>query len=128
ATGGRKLRFELRAKAMPDAVIDLAVNSGIDFRLSTRYWAEQMGLPYHPTHINKQDQQNRRHSYADLLKYPQRYDMVYQLWTGGTTRILLWGDPEYARRFTESTHLYNGEGFTVYEPVTTKMASHSHTQ
>jgi hypothetical protein len=124
----RKLRFEFRAKAMPDQVIDLVVNSGIDFRLSTRYWAEQMGLPFHPTHINRQNQFDRRHSYADLLHYPKRYSLLWQLWTGGTTRILLWGDPEYVRRFTETTHLYNGEGFTVYEPLTTKMASHPHDQ
>jgi hypothetical protein len=124
----RKLRFELRAKAMPDDIIDLAVASGIDFRLSTRYWAEQMGLPYHPTHINRQNQFDRRHSYADLLRYPRRYPMLWQLWTGGTTRLLLWGDPEYARRFTQTTHLYDGEGFTVYEPLTTKMASHPHDQ
>jgi len=124
----RKLRFELRAKAMPDEIIDLAVNSGIDFRLSTRYWAEQMGMPWHPTHINRQNQFDRRHSYADLLRYPRRYPMLWQLWTGGTTRLLLWGDPEYARRFTETTHLYDGEGFTIYEPLTTKMASHPHDQ
>jgi hypothetical protein len=125
---GRKLKFELRAKAMPDDIIDAAVNSGIDFRLSTRYWAEQMGLPFHPTHINRQNQIDRRHSYADLLKYPKRYSMLWQLWTGGTTRILLWGDPEYARRFAETSHLYDGDGFTVYEPLTTKMASHQHLQ
>ena len=62
---------------------------------------EQMGLPFHPTHINTQDQQNRRHSYADLLRYPQSYKMHWRLWNGGTARVLLWGDPEYARRFVE---------------------------
>ena len=124
----RKLRFEFRVKAMPEDIIDLAVASGMDFRLSTRYWAEQMGLPFHPTHINPQNQFDRRHSYADLLRYPRRYPMLWQLWTGGTTRLLLWGDPEYARRFTESTHLYDGEGFTIYEPLTTKMASRPHDQ
>jgi hypothetical protein len=34
---------------------------------------------------------------------------------------LLWGDPEYTRRFVESTHLYNGEGYEVNEPLATKM-------
>ncbi len=32
-----------------------------------------MGLPFHPTHVHPQDQHNRRHGYADLLRYPQRY-------------------------------------------------------
>ena len=55
-------------------------------RSSTKYWMEQMGLPFHPTHINTEDQRNRRHSYADLLRYPQRYRVHWQLWSGGTTR------------------------------------------
>ena len=50
-------------------------------------------MPFHPTHINREDQFNRRHSYADLLRYPQRYKMHWRLWNGGTARVLLWGDP-----------------------------------
>ncbi len=98
----------------------------LKIRLNTKYWAEQMGLPFHPTHINKQNQHDRRHGYADLLRYPQRYNMQWQLWSGGTTRVLLWGDPEYARRFAESTHIYEGSGFEVNEMLATKMASHPH--
>ncbi|MBL7152548.1 MAG: hypothetical protein ISS79_02435, partial [Phycisphaerae bacterium] len=37
-----------------------------------------------------------------------------------------WADPEYVRRFAESTHLYNGEGFEVVEPMATKMQDHPH--
>jgi hypothetical protein len=32
------------------------------------------------------------------------------------------------RRFADSTHLYDGEGFEVNEPLATKMASHPHDQ
>jgi hypothetical protein len=99
---------------------------GVKIRLNTKYWAEQVGLPFHPTHINKQNQHDRRHGYADLLRYPQRYDMQWQLWTGGATRVLLWGDADYARRFAESTHIYDGGGFEVNEMLATKMASHPH--
>jgi hypothetical protein len=125
---GRNLRFDLRAKGLPDDIIDLAAESGITFRITTKYWAEQMGLPFHPTHINRQNQFDRRHGYADLLRYPQRYKMHWRLWNGGTARVLLWGDPEYVRRFAESTHLYDGDGFEVNEPLATKMASHPHDQ
>ena len=52
--------------------------------------------------------------------------MFWRLWTGGTMRILLWGDPEYARRFSTSTHLYDGEGFEVNEPLATKMEAQPH--
>jgi len=120
------VRFVLRAKGLPDAIIQDAVNSGVNFSIGTKYWMEQMGLPYHPTHIPKQNQQERRHGYADLLRYPQQYKMYWRLWNGGTNRILLWGDPEYARRFAESTHIYESIGYDVNEPLATKMASESH--
>ena len=70
--------------------------------MSTKYWMEQMGLPFHPTHVNPENQRDARHSYADLLRYPQRYRVHWQLWNGGTTRLLLWGDPDYVRRFART--------------------------
>src|SRR5215510_2664875 len=123
---GPNVLFDARVKDFPDSLIDLALEMGVKIRLNTKYWAEQAGLPFHPTHINKQNQHDRRHGYADLLRYPQRYSMQWQLWTGGATRVLLWGDPEYARRFAESTHLYGDGGFEVNEMLATKMASHPH--
>jgi len=120
------LRFDLRAKAMSESVIQSAIKVGMNFRITTKYWMEQMGLPFHPTHINRENQFDRRHGYADLLRYPQEYIMHWKLWTGGTTRILLWGDTEYVRRFAASTHLYNGEGFEVNEPLATKMEAQPH--
>jgi len=123
---GKGIRFDARAKGFPDSLIDMAKDLGVNIRICTKYWMEQMGLPFHPTHIHPNNQKDRRHGYADLLRYPQRYKMHWRLWNGGTSRILLWGDPEYARRFAQSTHLYNGEGFEVNEPLATKMAGHSH--
>jgi hypothetical protein len=120
------LRLDLRAKGLPDSVIQSAVDAGVPFRITTKYWMEQMGLPFHPTHINRQNQFDRRHSYADLLRYPQRYKMHWRLWNGGTARVLLWGDPEYVRRFAESTRLYDGDGFEVNEPLCTKMEAQPH--
>src|SRR5512133_726991 len=89
------LRLDLRAKGLPDSVIQSATEVGVPFRITTKYWMEQMGLPFHPTHINQANQLDRRHSYADLLKYPQTYKMHWRLWNGGTARVLLWGDPDY---------------------------------
>ncbi len=120
------IRFDARAKNFPDSLIDKALDMGVNIRICTKYWAEQMGLPFHPTHIPPQNQFDRRHGYADLLRYPQRYQMHYRLWNCGTTRILLWGDPDYARRFADSSHLYNGQGFEVCEPLVTKMWYHPH--
>jgi hypothetical protein len=120
------LRLDLRAKDLPDAVINDAVNLGLNSKISTKYWMEQMGLPFHPTHINVQNQKDRRHGYADLLRYPQTYRVHWQLWSGGTTRLLLWGDPEYVRRFAASAKLYGSDSFEVNEMLATKMLGEPH--
>jgi len=123
---GPNVRFDARAKNFPDTLIDKAVEMGVNMRICTKYWMEQMSLPFHPTHIHPSNQHDRRHGYADLLRYPQRYKMHWRLWNSGTSRILLWGDPEYVRRFAQSTHLYDGEGFEVSQPLATKMQDHPH--
>ena len=119
------LRLDLRAKELPESVIQSALDIGVNFRITTKYWMEQMGMPYHPTKTNPEES-DIRHSYAYLLRYPRLYKMHWRLWNGGTTRILLWGSPEYARRFAESTHLYDGDGFEVNEPLATKMEAQPH--
>src|SRR5262245_18151714 len=120
------LKIDLRAKGLPDAVIEDALKQGLDARISTKFWMEQMGLPFHPTHVNAPDQKNRRHGYADLLSYPQRYRVHWQVWSGGTARLLLWGDPEYVRRFASAATLYGGDSFDVNEMLATKMLGESH--
>lgn len=119
-------RIDLRAKELPDEIIHIAEDLNLNFTIATKYWMEQMGLPFHPTHINRQNQDDRRHGYADMLKYPKTYNMHWRMWSGGTQRVLLWGSPEYVRRFAESTHLYNGDGFEVNEPLATKMLAQPH--
>jgi len=119
------LQLDLRAKELQDAVVQSAIDNEIKFRITTKYWMEQMGMPFHPTQINP-EKSERRHSYADMLRYPQEYNMHWRLWNGGTARVLLWGDPEYVRRFAESTHLYNGNSFEVNEPLATKMEAQPH--
>jgi len=121
-----RLRLDLRAKGLPDEVIGDALDQGLNARISTKYWMEQMGLPFHPTHINREDQHNRRHSYADLLRYPQRYRVNWRLWTGGTARLLLWGDPEYVRRFAQTARVYDGQSCDANEILATWMLGEPH--
>ena len=120
------IKLDLRAKGLPDVVIEDAVKMGLNFRITTKYWMEQMGLPFHPTHINIQNQKDRRHGYADLLKYPQRYQVHWRIWSGGTTRFLLWSDPEYVRRFAKAARVYDGNSFEVNEMLATKMLGEDH--
>ena len=123
---GEGIRFDARAKNFPHDLIDKALAAGVPIRMCTKYWMEQMGMPFHPTHVNPRNQHDRRHGYADMLRYPRQYKMHWRLWNGGTTRVLLWGDPEYVRRFAGSTHLYDGDGFEVNEMMATKMQDHPH--
>ena len=120
------MRIDLRAKDLPDEVIEDALTQGLAARVSTKFWMEQMGLPFHPTHVNPQNQHDRRHGYADLLRYPQRYRVHWQLWSGGTTRLLLWGDPEYVRRFAGAARLDGGTSFEINEMLATKMLGEPH--
>ena len=117
---------DIRAKDLPDEIIDDGINQGLKIKVATKYWMEQMGLPFHPSHVNRQNMLDRRHGYADLLKYPQKYLVNWRLWNGGTTRILLWGDPEYVRRIAQSAHLYNGNSLEFNEPLATKMETQPH--
>ncbi|NQU23787.1 MAG: hypothetical protein HQ567_21105 [Candidatus Nealsonbacteria bacterium] len=123
---GEHVRFDARAKNFPDSLIDRALEIGVDFRLCTKFWMEQMGLPFHPTHVHPGNQHDRRHGYADMLRYPKRYDMHWRIWSGGTTRVFLWGDPEYVRRLAASTQIYPGGGFEITAPMATKMQDHPH--
>lgn len=117
---------DIRAKQLPDEIINDGISQGLNIRVTTKYWMEQMGLPFHPTHVNRQNMMSRRHGYADLLRYPQRYVVHWRLWNGGTARILLWGDPEYIRRIAQSAHLYNGNSIEFNEPLATKMETQPH--
>ena len=121
-----RMRFDARAKQLPDSVIETGLKMGVPLRICTKYWMEQMGLPFHPTHVNPQNQHSRRHGYADLLRYPQRYQMHWRMWTGGTARVLLWADPEYVRRFCQSTFVYDSPTFEVCEMLCTKMEAQPH--
>jgi hypothetical protein len=120
------MHIDIRAKGLPDSIIDDGLTQGLNLRVATKYWMEQMGLPFPPTHINRQNQHDRRHGYADLLRYPQRYKVHWRLWNGGTTRLLLWGDPDYVRRFAASTHIYDGDSFEINEMLATKMLGEPH--
>jgi hypothetical protein len=120
------LQFELRAKGVSDDLIKQGLDLGLKIRINTKVWAEKFGPPYFQTRVQELDQFNRRGGYADMLRYPRTYKLHWTLWTVGSMRVLLWGNPEYVRRFAQSTHLGEADGFDIYEPLATKMAGHAH--
>ncbi|MFC1766898.1 hypothetical protein ACFL6U_33090, partial [Planctomycetota bacterium] len=120
------IKIEARAKDVPDETLYDGVATGTDFRVATKHWMEQMGMPFHPTHVNKYNQHDRRHGYGNLLRYPQRYGFKWRVWNGGTTRALLWGDPEWVRLYAEGSRIYESEGYEFNEPLYFKMNGSPH--
>lgn len=119
-------KLELRVKNLPKSVVKDAQSQGLSIQLDTKFWMEQMGLPFHPTHVNRENQKDSRQGYADFLEYPQTYRFSWTLYNGGTTRILLWSDPDYARRMAQSARFYDSSCLVVTEMQATKMLGAPH--
>src|SRR5258708_4178092 len=86
------LQIDMRAKELSRTVIQSAISSGIKFRIATKVWMEQLGLPYHPTRINP-EKSYIRHSYGDTLPYPKQYDMDWRLCNRGAKLDFLMRGP-----------------------------------
>ena len=97
----RPVAVDLRFKGLREATIAAAVEAGLEVTVSTKYWCEHMGLPYHPTVVDRH-YRDGRYGYADMLRRPRPYGVLYRLWTVGSQRVLLWGDPAYGARFARS--------------------------
>ncbi len=116
---GRRMTVDLRFKGIRPTTITAAKEAGLDVNVSTKHWCEQMGLPFHPT---VEDMHNResRYGYSDMLRYPRAYKVTFRLWTVGTQKILLFGDPEFGARFARSCRLGGAHGFEVFAPLSNK--------
>jgi hypothetical protein len=113
------LRLEMRYKGLSQDTVDQAVAAGLPVTVSTKFWCEHLGLPFHPT---TQDPlySASRYGYGTLLKRPRNYQIAYQLWNQGSNRLFVWGDPAYAARFIESCVLGDGVGFEVFAPLSNR--------
>lgn len=110
----RPVFLDLRGWGARPETVDSAVSACRDLRLSVKYWAEFMGAPYQPAKTMP------GYSYADFLRKPMRYRMMWQVWSLGSHRVLLWGDLAYVRRFVESLSLGDGLGFEINQPLAQK--------
>ncbi len=116
---GRPVLLDLRFKGLRAETIQRAVDFGLDVAVSTKFWCEHFGLPYHPT-VEDTHYRENRYGFGAMLKRPHPYRVIYQLWNVGSSRLLLWGEPTYAARFAESCSLGGGEGFEIFAPLTDK--------
>lgn len=109
---GRTL--DLRAWAVAGGVVDAARQVGVKMRLSTKYWAEDLGRPYQPAETYP------GYSYITYLEKPRSYDFYWELWALGSNRILLWGNPDFVRRAVPTFQLSQSIGFEIDAPPTQK--------
>ena len=116
---GRPIRLDLRYKGLQQETIDQAVNTGLDVTVSTKFWCEHLGLPYHPA-IEDDLYRESRYGYGAMLFHDRNYRVTYRLWNLGSSRLLLWSDPEYVKRFVHAATLGGGEGFEVFQPLSMK--------
>lgn len=117
---GRPIRLDLRAKGLADSTIDLAMRLVPNTVVSTKHWCEHLGMPYPMPTIQQRDHRSyRRYGTWDLLRKPRAFPLIHRLWSAGSQRLLLWGEPDWVRRFVK-TCSDSGNGFEVMAPLTNK--------
>jgi len=134
---GRKVEIDLHTKGLDQKMIDGALATGMPVRLSPKYWAEHMGLPYHQAAIrdlempHEKANQNTffalssgsrsftRYGYADFLREDRAYKVMVRVWPG-THRFLLWGDPVSTAAHARAFGFCGTNGVELYEPLSFK--------
>ena len=137
ARAGRPLELDLHAKGVDQKIIDLALATGLPVRISPKFWAEHMGLPYLQSSIRPFElptdepspdrlmalstgtRNHMRYSYGDLLLKGRRYGIVHRVWPG-TQRLLLWGDPGSAAQMGRAFSAFGADGVEYMEPLSFK--------
>lgn len=116
---GRPVTLDLRAWILAGGMIDAAMQVGVPTRVSAKYWAEDMGRPYPPAETYP------NYSYMNLLEWPsgvrrRPYEFYWEMWTLGSHRLLLWGDPGYVRRAASTFDMSGSIGFEIDAPLAQK--------
>jgi len=111
---GRPVVLDLRGWGMASGMLRVASEAGITARLSSKYWAEDIGRPYQPAATYA------GYSYLDFLKNSRPYKFYWELWALGSNRLLLWGSPSYVRRAVSTFGLGDAEGFEIDPPLAQK--------
>lgn len=111
---GRPIALEVRDIGLLFETLDAAIATGLSTRVSHKYWGEHMVFPYHPARFIW------TYTYGDWLRYPRKADQIYQVWSLGSHRLLLWGDPGFVRRFAPTTTFEDAVGFELCAPLCQK--------
>ena len=122
-----KLFLDIRAKGITEKIRDWALETGINVHITSKYSWEGVGLPYHTTEMRRGELDNldnvdlrQRYGYADFLYKSRNFDYINRLWGIGTMRMFTWADPDYVKRFSNSTSFGGSKGFQVTPPMARK--------
>jgi len=134
---GRKVEIDLHTKGLDQSMIDAAVATSMPVRLSPKYWAEHMGMPYQQAAIRDLEMPHEnanpqtffalssgsrsftRYGYADFLREDRPYSVMFRIWPG-THRFLVWGDPLSTAAHARAFNFCGSNGVELYEPLTFK--------
>jgi hypothetical protein len=137
STCGRTVDLDMHSKGMDQTMLDLAVDTKLPVRLSPKFWAEHMGMPYHQADIRVQEQPQPgkqstglmkfsagsrsflRYGYGDLLRENRPWSVIHRIWPG-TQRLLLWGDPVFAAGYSRAFQFCGSDGMEICEPLSFK--------
>jgi hypothetical protein len=137
ATCGRKVEIDMHAKGMDQNMLDVALASGMPVKVSPKFWAEHLGMPYHQADIRqlerpRPDRQATglmklssgsrsflRYGYGDLLREDRRWGILHRIWPG-TQRLLIWGDPLTAAAYGRAFSFCGSDGVEIMEPLSFK--------
>jgi hypothetical protein len=134
---GRKVEIDMHAKGIDDRMIDLGLATGMPVKVSPKFWAEHMGMPYHQADIRDQEvpksghrdsglmalsagsRSFTRYGYADLMREDRRFEILWRIWPG-TQRLLLWADPVFAAGYARAFQFCGSSGVEIMEPLSFK--------
>ena len=134
---GRKVELDLHPKGLDWKLLDAAIATGLPLRLSPKYWAEHIGMPYQQTAIRELEMPQghpqaqadaelstgsrsfTRYGYADFLRNDRRYSVMFRVWPG-SDRLLLTGDPVTAAAHSRALGFGGSDGAEVFEPLSFK--------
>ncbi len=137
ATCGRKVEIDMHAKGMDETMLNVAVATGLPVKVSPKYWAEHMGMPYHQADIREIEQPRAgrtatglmklssgsrsflRYGYGDLLRENRPWGVLHRIWPG-TQRLLLWADPLTAAAHSRAFGFCGSDGVEIMEPLSFK--------
>ena len=138
----RPIRLDAHAKGVDDQLLEVLGSHGAPFTLSTKYWGEHMGLPYHQASIRAREfgvggsgsnaresgggltgatttrrRSFTRYGYADYARDDAEYRLLHRIWPG-TQRVLLSGDPEMSAGIGRQATFAGSRGVEWFEPLT----------